>query len=124
MFVAGFASICPPLKALASQLPGTDERHRPQCERVLERMLRVMPRMPLGVPAEAVTRLSSVAASDLRGLIVRHGGPEEQSLHALWRGIWEPIDDPRARDFAVRAAVVLTELFRLSSEPSERPAAS
>ena len=114
LFLRGMAVRCPSLRALNTLVARQDAGIRARCERLLEAMVRQMPYLPR---FDGEIRLLALADADhdrLVEMLERQKAGPAKYLHERWHGCWKDEDDEQVRRFAIRSAVLLTEIFRLS----------
>lgn len=113
LFNRGMAAQCPPLRALALSAAKQDPRIRARCERILEGMLREMPRLPkTGINEAEFDGLCRASDHEIRRVTMDQRRSAAFRLHARWLPWWRDETDDDVRAFGVRCAVLLTELYK------------
>lgn len=126
LFVAGMAAQYPAIKQLAERLGAINDPLRPARERIIERLIMLLPSLPAPAGTEAVGRLLDAPFTDLYEAAHLQLGRsrEDRHLYALGQSIWRDIEDGRLREFAQRCAVALTEAFHLARQATRTASAA
>lgn len=118
LYVAGMAAQCPTFKVLTESLNDYGDPLRPAQERVLERLILVMPELPHAPDPQALARLLNEPFRQVCALaevqIVR--SRRDRRHYALCQSVWQDIEDLRLRQFAQRCSVLLTEALYLAHQ--------